>query len=128
MILAETTVVIGFLRAPTARLGKIIHDHQAAICGVTLAEVYAGGRTAADFAHYTTVLALFATVPVPVDIWPGLGHNLSMLQSHGITVPFADALIATVAIDAGLELWIKDHHFPMMQTVLPKLRLFHEPP
>lgn len=54
MILADTTVVIGFLRAPTPRLLQIIQGHQAAISGVTLAEVYAGARSPADFARFDT--------------------------------------------------------------------------
>jgi hypothetical protein len=33
MILADTTLVVDYLRAPTGRLVKIIKDHAAAICG-----------------------------------------------------------------------------------------------
>ncbi len=36
MILADTTVVIGFLRAPTPRVLQIIQDNQAAVGGVTV--------------------------------------------------------------------------------------------
>ncbi len=43
-------------------------------------------------------------------------------------MPLADALIATVAIDTSLELWNYDAHFPLIQTVLPQLKLFQEPP
>jgi predicted nucleic acid-binding protein len=128
MILAETTVVIGFLKAPTPRVLQIIQDHQAAISGVTVAEVYAGARSAADFARYDLSLALFGSVPVAVDIWPRLGRNIAALGAKGVTVPFPDILIATLAIDLDLELWHHDHHFPLIQTVLPQLKLFQEPP
>jgi len=36
--------------------------------------------------------------------------------------------IATLAIELDLELWNHDHHFTHIQTVLPQLKLFKEPP
>jgi predicted nucleic acid-binding protein len=44
-----------------------------------------------------------------------------------VTVPFPDALIATLAIAENLELWTRDLHFTQIQRVLPSLRLFQEP-
>ena len=38
------------------------------------------------------------------------GDLLAALRSAGVTVPFNDALIAAVAISAGLELWTRDTH------------------
>lgn len=128
MILTDTSVVVVFLRGPTVRLTTIIQTHQAAICGITLAEVYAGARNPADFTRLTTALSIFGTVPIPDTIWSNVGRNLALLRSQGITVPFTDVVIATVAIDNGLELWSYDAHFPMIQTVLPALKLFQEPP
>lgn len=43
-------------------------------------------------------------------------------------MPFPDALIATLAIRSGTELWTYDNHFRLMQSSLPALRLFAEPP
>jgi predicted nucleic acid-binding protein len=39
-----------------------------------------------------------------------------------------DVLIAAVALENDAELWTRAHHFPMIQTVLPALKLFQEPP
>jgi hypothetical protein len=61
MILTDTTVVIDFLRAPTVHLVKIIQTNQAAICGATLSEVYAGARSSADFKKYDKVLSIVFT-------------------------------------------------------------------
>ena len=37
-------------------------------------------------------------------------------------------VLATVAISNDIELWTRDTHFPMIQKVLPALKLFVEPP
>jgi predicted nucleic acid-binding protein len=128
MILTDTTVVIDYLRAPTARLVNIIQSNQAAICGATLAEIYAGARSAADFKKYNNALSLFGLVAIRKKTWPNLGRNLAQLGAKGITVPFPDALVATIAIDNDLELWNHDRHFADMQKVLTSLKLFQEPP
>ncbi len=67
-------------------------------------------------------------MPIRPDIWPQLGYHLSTLGANGITVPFPDILIATVAIDHDVELWHNDQHFPAIHSVLPQLKLFQEPP
>jgi predicted nucleic acid-binding protein len=128
MILTDTTVVIVCYRAPTARLLQMIQDNDAAICGVTVAEVYAGARSVADFAHCTATLAVFGQISIPETLWPMLGQNLFALRTRGISVPFSDALIATVAIENDVELWTYDAHFALIQTALPRLKLFQEPP
>lgn len=128
MILTDTSVVIDWLRAPTTRLFGLITRHTAAIFGVTVAEVFAGARTAAELANYPAALSLFGNVPIPPDIWERVGHNLFACRRAGITVPLADAVLATVAMDNGWELWTYDTHFSLMQTALPALRLFVEPP
>jgi len=50
------------------------------------------------------------------------------LGAKGISVPFPDALIATVALEDDLELWQHDPHFLAIQKVIPNLKIFQEPP
>jgi predicted nucleic acid-binding protein len=128
MILADTTLVVDYLRAPTARLVKIIKDHAAAICGATLAEIYAGARSPADFKKFDKALSVFGSVNIPKKFWPSLGRNLALLGAKGVTVPFPDALIATAALENDVELWQHDRHFVEIQKVIPRLKLFTEPP
>jgi predicted nucleic acid-binding protein len=127
MILTDTTLVVDFLRAPTGRMIQTIQDYEAAICGATLAEVYAAARSPKDFKKYDAALSVFGRVSIPKKIWPALGRNLALLGSKGVTVPFPDALIATVALENDLELWHHDRHFPAIQMVIPQLKLFKEP-
>jgi hypothetical protein len=54
--------------------------------------------------------------------------NLAKLRANGLTVPFPDAVIATLGMENDLEVWARDAHFPAMQRVLTKLNLYQEPP
>jgi predicted nucleic acid-binding protein len=127
MILVDTTLVVDYLRAPTPRLIRAIKDHEAAICGVTLAEIHAGARSPKDSQKFDAALSIFGRVAIPKKIWPSLGHNLALLGAKGISVPFPDALIATVALENDLQLLQHDRHFPDIQEVIPTLKLFPEP-
>ena len=48
MILTDSSVVIVYERVATPRLKKIIADTDAAVCGVTVAELFAGVRSVKD--------------------------------------------------------------------------------
>src|SRR5207248_933014 len=77
-----------------------------------------------DFKKFDKALSLFRRLAIPQKMWPSLGRNLAQLSAKGVTVPFPDALIATVAIENDVELWHRDRHFPMIQQVLPRLKFF----
>lgn len=128
MILADTTVAIAYERARSARLQQIIQGNAAAVCGITVAEMLAGVRTAKDEARCLAALADFQRLPLPDPLWETIGRNQSQLLAHGLTIQLADTAIATLALDLDLELWHYDRHFVDMQNVLPRLKLFQEPP
>src|SRR5262249_45097839 len=128
MILTDTSVVIICERALTPRLQRIITDHDAAVCGVTVAEMFVGARTAADEARIAATLALFRRVPIPEALWETAGRQQALLRAAGLTVQLTDTVIATMAVTLGVELWTYDIHFTWMAAVLPGLTQFHEPP
>jgi hypothetical protein len=128
MILTDTSVVIVYERAPTARLRQIIVDNEAAVCGITVAEMFAGIRTPADEARCRTALADFRLVSTPDALWEEAGRHHSTLRGQGVTVPLTDTILATLAMMLGVELWTYDTHFGLIQGVLSALRLFQEPP
>jgi predicted nucleic acid-binding protein len=74
------------------------------------------------------LLDTFKQVPIPETVWDIVGDHLALLQSKGLTIPFSDVVIATVGIVHRVEVWARDQHFQRMQSVLPALRLFVEPP
>ena len=56
--------------------------------------------------------------------WNVLGEQLYKLRTHGVTVPLADAIIASTAIKYSIPVWTSDKHFTLMQGVFPALKLY----
>jgi predicted nucleic acid-binding protein len=87
-----------------------------------------GVRTATERTDVLAMLGTLGAVPMPESIWDEVGDNLAALRAGGLTLPFPDAVIATIAITNDLELWTRDAHFTHVQRILPALKLFAEPP
>ncbi|MGH7202335.1 MAG: PIN domain-containing protein [Planctomycetaceae bacterium] len=124
MILVDTRVVMDDLRTGDAVLLAIFQPHHAAICGTTRAEVLNGARSPTDRQQLLAALNTFGQVPIPDTLWDTIGDNLANLRSRGVTLPFADVVIATVAIENDLELWTRDTQFARVQAVFSCLTLF----
>lgn len=128
MILLDAGVLIDFFRGKDPKLPNLFASQQLGVCGVTRAEIVAGQRSAKQRAAEVAYLDTLLQVLTPESVWDQLGDNLAALRRGGVTVPFPDTLLATVAIVHDLELWTRDNHFTLVQAVLPALRLFAEPP
>ncbi len=124
MILVDASVLIDLLRSGDPDLRRTLVDHGAAICGVNLAEVLHGAKSEKDLDRLVASLSQFPQIRISEELWIDVGRHLSALRRAGVTVPFSDAVIAAVAIASDLELWATDAHFPLIQNVLPQLRLF----
>ncbi|HJT78690.1 MAG TPA: PIN domain-containing protein [Gemmataceae bacterium] len=128
MILVDANVIIGYLKRPDPKVLGLFQSHQAAVCGITRAEVLHGARNPADRQRLLLQLNALAQVTIPPSIWDTVGDVLAALRAVGVTVPFPDVVLACVAVEYGLQLWTRDQHFALMQPVLPQLILFQEPP
>jgi predicted nucleic acid-binding protein len=128
VILVDTSVVIDYVRTSDPKLIALFQTHNAAICGVTRAEVLWGTRDSRHRTSLHSALNSFIQLSVPESLWDEIGDSLAALRRSGITVPFQDVVIATIAISNDIELWTRDNQFKLIQTVLLQLRLFVEPP
>ena len=128
MILVDTTVVVAYLRSADARLPALFSAHQVGICGITRAEIIHGVRNPADLARFVAALNSFQQVSIPDSLWDEVGSHLAALRAAGLPTPFADVIIAALAIHLGVELWSRDQHHVAIQRIIPTLRLFQEPP
>ena len=100
MILVDAGALIEFLRTKDAKLNSLFRSVPVAVCGVTRAEVLAGARGDKDRQRLLTFLGAFQQASIPDSIWDVVGENLSSLLAGGITVPFPDAVLATIANEA----------------------------
>ena len=128
MILVDSTVLIDCLRASDAKLLALLHAEGAGVCGVVRAEILHGARNVAHRSQVVQFLDSFTQVNIPGSLWDAVGDTLAELRRKGVTVPFPDGVLATLAIALDVELWSRDQHFQLMQKVLPMLRLYQEPP
>ena len=128
MILVDTSVVIDHLQGKDPKLAALLPALPVAVCGVTRAEVLCGSRNPADRQKLLTALAAYSFLPIPDVLWDVIGDDLAALRAGGLTVPFPDVVLASVATANGMELWTRDRHFFLVQRLLPTLKLFQEPP
>lgn len=127
MILVDSGELIDFLRTKDAKLAALFRSLPVAVCGVTRAEILCGARSSTDRQRLVVFFGPFQQVSIVDSFWDSLGDYLAALRANGITVPLADAIIATVGIENNIKVWARDPHFALMQKVLTHLRLFQEP-
>ena len=127
MIVVDSCIIFDHTRGRDARLAEWFKSFPIVICGVVRAEVLHGVRTPNDRAKLVALLDIFPQLAMPENLWDTLGDNLAELRRNGTTVPFADVILATLAIHHDAELWTRDAHFQKMQHHLPNLKLFQEP-
>ena len=128
MILLDSSVIFDHLRGKDPKLAGLFTTLPVAVCGIVRAETLHGAKDAADRTRLIVFLGQFLHVPIPDTIWDTVGDNLCMLRTHGVTVTFPDAVLATVALVNDIELWTRDAHFALVQKWLSALKLFQEPP
>ena len=128
MILVDTNILIAVLRTGDAKIIGQLQVETGAVCGVVRAELLCGARTPAEIAAVHLLLSTLATIAIDDNLWNQVGEHLALMRSQGITAPFPDVILATLAIACDIPLWTRDQHFTLMQQALPKLRLFREMP
>lgn len=128
MILVDTSVIIDVLHGKDPKLKALFSSLPLTLCGVTVAEVLHGARDHVHYGKLQSALSSFTVTDLTPNTWTLFSSYLFQLRTHGITVPFQDVLIATVALENGLTLWTRDLHFQAIQRIVPSLSLFQEPP
>jgi predicted nucleic acid-binding protein len=119
MILIDTSVLVDYIRTKDALLLRKMQHHGGAVCGVVRAELLAGSKNPRDRARLTLLLDSFQAIDTPETLCVTIGDHAALLRARGVNIPLPDAIIATIATTANVELWSRDAHFILAQPFLP---------
>jgi predicted nucleic acid-binding protein len=107
MILLDSSVVIDLFRAQDDRILDVILERDAAICGITRAEVLYGARDASHRVKLMAALDLFQSLALPEAIWDQVGDNLAGLRTRGLTRIFhpweTERVFRLVGVEVGIR-------------------------
>lgn len=127
-VLVDTSAWVDFLggvRVAVARVGKLLDEGGAVICGPVAAELLSGARSSAEYALLRDLAEGLECLPDPDGIWPRVAESRFALSRGGFRAGIVDLLIATTALDAGVALVTRDRRFDRIRAVVPiELELF----
>jgi len=125
MILIDTNIIIDFWKSADEDIKSVILNFPVYICGVVKAELCHGARNEKDLTRILRSLSSFPEVDIKDRLWETVGKNLYKLRIKGVTVPFQDVIIATIAMENSLMVWTNDKHIHQIQSVLKDLQVFN---
>ena len=126
MVVADTSVLITWLREPESEVGRIVDsllaESSIVMTGTVLAEVLQGARTDFEFEALLDRLNALICLDTNKRAFTEAARTVSRLRRAGSVIPLSDALIAEVAKQHNLPVYSVDRHFERV----PGLRL-HRP-
>ncbi len=115
MIVADTSVWIAYQREPESDIGKefelLLTGDSIAMLGPIMAEILQGSRSDGEFNFYVNRLDGLRFIDTDQQTWTLVGDLGYQLRSRGDTVPFADLVIAALAIQNRLPVFTLDQDF-----------------
>jgi predicted nucleic acid-binding protein len=126
--LVDTSAWVDFFageRIAVSRVGELLEEGGAVICGPVAAELLSGARTSREFAALKELADGLEAVADPDRIWARVRDYRFALARGGFLAGLIDLVIAATALDAGLPLLTRDRDFERIRTVVPiDLNLF----
>ncbi|MBQ3394399.1 MAG: PIN domain-containing protein [Oscillospiraceae bacterium] len=127
ILLADSNVFIKLWRGTNeerANIKSIMSKNEVLVCGVVRAELFQGAQSEKTQRDVASTLSMYGTKNLGDNDWDELGHQLRRYKACGFTVPFTDAVIASIAIKYDIPVWANDKHFEMMKRVIPGLAVY----
>ena len=97
-----------------SEVGRLIEKNLAATTGIVKLELLCGTRTKSEYKELKEDLEALIQLEITGKTWDRSSKLAYSLRRKGITVPSADVLIASVAMENGCNLLHADHHFDLM--------------
>ena len=127
MVLADTNVFIKLehgSKDEKTTIKGIMSKNDIIVCGVVRAELVHGARSEKNRREIQDFLDLYRPLDLESADWRTLGDQLYSYKMGGFTVPFTDAVIASIAMKYDIPVWANDKHFDMMKSVIPQLKVY----
>ncbi len=126
--LVDTSAWVDFLRGERVaveRVGELLDEGGATVCGPVVAEVVSGAQNSAEHALLRELFGGLDWLADPPGLWPRVADYRFALARGGFRAGLLDLAIATAAFDSGLPLLTRDRGFRRIRTVVPiELDLF----
>ena len=126
--LVDSSAWVDFLhgeRAAVSRVGELLDEGGATVCGPVFAEVVSGAQSSAEHALLKELFQGVEWLADPSGVWERVADYRFALARGGFLAGLVDIAIATAALDSGLPLLTRDRGFQRIRTVVPiELDLF----
>lgn len=128
-LLVDTNVLIDIRKSKgnkeaMERYAKILYAHNIYVPGVVEAELLHGAVSEEHQKALHKSLSVYNEANLKDGDWKTLGDQLYKYRINGLTLPLADAIIASISMKYSYPVWTEDGHFAMMQRAFPQLKYF----
>ena len=118
MVLVDSSVWIEAARRKGSAevkcaLEGLLEEYQAAVCGLVWLEVL-GGALAVNRARLQSYFSVLPRLRTPEDTWDYAATHAGKLRDEGLTIPWSDVLVASVAMAHNVRVYSCDRHFDLM--------------
>ena len=122
MVIVDTSAWIEFFRRDGAvevklAMRGLLDKYEATLCGPVEME-FLGGALPAEKNRLQSWFNVIPYVRNDQRIWRQAADTFSQLRARGLTVPWNDALIATITLRQGCRVYAIDRHFTSMAPIL----------
>lgn len=124
MILCDTNIFIDYFRGTNSSLNKKFDSIEVGICGIVKSELLHGARSDDEADNMIKSFTSFNLITIDEYDWEFSGLMLQTIRSQGFSIPVTDALIAYLGMKYDIPVWTKDHHFKIIQSIYPELKLY----
>ena len=124
MVLLDTNVIIDIWRDDNDENINTLKNEEVCICGVVKSELMHGAVSEKNLEEISSRLSYLDEINIKDSEWDEFGKFLYKLRTNGLTLPYADAMIAFIAIKNNLSVKTKDKHFSLISVIVPELKLY----
>ncbi|MES2996198.1 MAG: PIN domain-containing protein [Verrucomicrobiota bacterium] len=128
MVIVDTSAMVEFFREKGDAYVKLavralFLKYEATLCGPVEME-FLGGARLNEIGHIRSWFNILPYIRNDQKLWRKAAGNFAKLKSDGITAPWNDVLIATIAMESECRVYAVDKHFDSMAGIFTELRLY----